>query len=200
MVAVLHRSGRMLVTLCLVAVAGVALLPSVARPVRPSRRGSAVGGGPTGNTLAWRVGYWAEIVSLANRNPVTGIGPNMTQLETDEAKKPHNDFLRAYVETGLAGLLAYLAMIGAILHTAPNASAARPPGSLGAGHRGRVRRLRGRVRRGQRRFQRHFQRGDPVVLSPFAAAASAVARGPPASEPVGARTGRPAGPTVNRHA
>ncbi|WP_431906734.1 O-antigen ligase family protein [Micromonospora carbonacea] len=132
-VAVLHRSRRMLVALCLVAVAGVALLPSVAHRFGQLADSTAVGGGPTGNTLAWRVGYWSEIVSLANRNPVTGIGPNMTKFEADEAKKPHNDFLRAYVETGLAGLLAYLAMLALCLHTGLNALRRAPPGSLGRG-------------------------------------------------------------------
>ncbi|MEK8106144.1 O-antigen ligase family protein [Micromonospora sp. M12] len=103
-VAALHRSKRMLVTLCLVAVVGVALVPAVGERFAQLGTSRAVGGDPTGNTLAWRIGYWTEIVTLADRNPVTGIGPNMTQRETDEAKKPHNDFLRAYVETGLLGL------------------------------------------------------------------------------------------------
>ena len=88
----------------------------------------AVGGDPTGNTLAWRIGYWTEIVPLANRNPVTGIGPNMTQLQTDEAKKPHNDFLRAYVETGVVGLLAYLAMV---IAAAARRAAGAAPGAAG---------------------------------------------------------------------
>lgn len=132
-VAVLHRSKRMLVTLCVVAVAGVTLVPAVGDRFAQLADSRAVGGGPTGNTLAWRIGYWTEIVTLANRNPLTGIGPNMTQRETDEAKKPHNDFLRAYVETGLLGLLAYLAMLVAFLHTARTALRRAPPGSFERG-------------------------------------------------------------------
>ena len=85
------------------------------------------------NSLAWRFGYWAEIVPLANRNPVTGIGPNMTQFQTDEAKKPHNDFLRAYLETGLVGLAAYLAMIALLVHTGLQALRRAPPGTLQRG-------------------------------------------------------------------
>ena len=107
-VAVLQRSVRMLVALCLTAVLGLVLLPAVGDRFAQLADARAVGGAPTGNTLAWRLGYWSEIVSLANRNPVTGIGPNMTQFQTDEAKKPHNDFLRAYVETGVVGLVAYV--------------------------------------------------------------------------------------------
>ena len=132
-VAALHRSRRMLVALCLVAVAGGALLPAVTQRFAQLGESSSVGGGPTGNTLAWRFGYWSEIASLANRNPVTGIGPNMTQRQTDEAKKPHNDFLRAYVETGLLGLLAYLAMMALCLHTGLTALRRAPPASLSRG-------------------------------------------------------------------
>ncbi|MDG4772283.1 O-antigen ligase family protein [Solwaraspora sp. WMMD792] len=132
-VAVLHRSGRMLATLLVVAVAGVSLLPSVGDRFAQLAEDRPTGGGPTGNTLQWRVDYWAEIVTLANRNPVTGIGPNMTQHETSEAKKPHNDLLRAYVETGLAGLLAYLAMLVLLLYTARTALRRAPPDSLERG-------------------------------------------------------------------
>ncbi|MEV0731400.1 O-antigen ligase family protein [Polymorphospora sp. NPDC050346] len=132
-VAVLHRSRRMLVGLVVVAVAGVALLPAVGERFAQITQARSVGGGPTGNTLEWRVAYWTDIVTLANRNPVTGIGPNMTQRETAEAKKPHNDFLRAYVETGVLGLLAYLAMIVLTLHTARQALRRAPPGSLDRG-------------------------------------------------------------------
>ncbi|MER7166914.1 O-antigen ligase family protein [Micromonospora sp. NPDC000207] len=132
-VAVLHRSKRMLVALCLAVVVGVTLLPTVADRFGQIGQSTAVGGGPTGNTLAWRVGYWSEIVTLANRNPVTGVGPNMTKFEADEAKKPHNDFLRAYVETGVLGLGAYLAMMLLCLHTGRTALRRAPPGSLPRG-------------------------------------------------------------------
>ncbi|MFC0534082.1 O-antigen ligase family protein [Phytohabitans kaempferiae] len=132
-VAVLHRSARLVVALCLAAVAAVAVAPGVADRFAQLGAAREVGGDPTGNTLAWRAEYWAQVVTLANRNPVTGIGPNMTQRETDEAKKPHNDFLRAYVETGVLGLLAYLGMILLCLHTAALAVRRAPPGTLARG-------------------------------------------------------------------
>ncbi len=132
-VTILQRSVRMLVALCLTAVLGLAFLPAVGDRFAQLADARAVGGAPTGNTLAWRLGYWSEIVPLANRNPVTGIGPNMTQFQTDEAKKPHNDFLRAYVETGLLGLGAYLLMLFAFLHTARTALRRAPPGSFERG-------------------------------------------------------------------
>ena len=53
-----------------------------------------------GNSLAWRLSYWSEVVSLAVDNPVTGIGLRVTEQVAEGAKQPHNDFLRAYVEMG----------------------------------------------------------------------------------------------------
>jgi len=132
-VALVQRSAKLLIALALVAVTGIVLLPTVGDRFAQLADARAVGGAPTGNTLEWRLGYWSEIVSLANRNPVTGIGPNMTQFRTDEAKKPHNDFLRAYVETGVVGLLAYLAMIVLLLHTGLRALRRAPPGTLARG-------------------------------------------------------------------
>lgn len=132
-VALVQRSPRMIAALCLTAVLGLLFLPAVGDRFAQLADARAVGGAPTGNTLEWRLGYWAEIVPLANRNPVTGIGPNMTQLQTDEAKKPHNDFLRAYVETGLVGLFAYLAMVVLLLHAGLRALRRAPPGTLSRG-------------------------------------------------------------------
>jgi O-antigen ligase len=132
-VAVVQRSARLIAMLCVVAVAGVALLPAVADRFAELGQQQAVGGGPTGNTLAWRLRYWGQVVTLADRNPVTGIGPNMTQRGTDEAKKPHNDFLRAYVETGVLGLLAYLAMVLLLVRTGVHAVRRAPPDSLARG-------------------------------------------------------------------
>ncbi|MCA2214357.1 O-antigen ligase family protein [Jidongwangia harbinensis] len=132
-VALVQRSARMVAALAVAAVVGLALMPSVGERFAQLADARQVGGAPTGNTLAWRLGYWAEIVPLANRNPVTGIGPNMTQFQTDEAKKPHNDFLRAYVETGVVGLLAYLAMVVLLVHAGLRALRRAPPGTLQRG-------------------------------------------------------------------
>ena len=132
-VAVLHRSAALVALLCVAAVGTVLLLPAVADRFAQLGETRSAGGDPTGNTLAWRVDYWARIVDLADRNPLTGIGPNVTARETAEAKRPHNDALRAYVETGVLGLLAYLAMLGACLHTARQALRRAPPGTFARG-------------------------------------------------------------------
>ncbi|MET0492230.1 MAG: O-antigen ligase family protein [Actinoplanes sp.] len=132
-VAVLQRSGRLFAAMAVTAIAALVLMPSVGARFAQLGDERAVGGGPTGNTLEWRLDYWGEILTLAEHNPVTGIGPNMTQVQTDEAKKPHNDFLRAYVETGVLGLLAYLAMVVLLLHTGVRALRRAPPGTLDRG-------------------------------------------------------------------
>ncbi len=88
---------------------------------------------PSGNSLEWRLHYWTEVLPLANQNPVTGIGLGMTQYQTDAAKQPHNDFVRAYVETGVIGLGAYLAMLVALVGLGRRAVRASPPRSLDRG-------------------------------------------------------------------
>lgn len=98
-----------------VVMAGALLIPGVAARFGNLSDSSTAGSAPTGNTLAWRLNYWTEVLPLANRNPVTGIGLNGTQYETDVAKQPHNDVIRAYVETGVVGLFGYLSMLIALM-------------------------------------------------------------------------------------
>ncbi len=98
-----------------VVMAGALLIPGVAARFGNLSDSSTAGAAPTGNTLVWRLNYWTEVLPLANRNPVTGIGLNGTQYETDVAKQPHNDVIRAYVETGVFGLVGYLSMLIAVM-------------------------------------------------------------------------------------
>jgi putative inorganic carbon (hco3(-)) transporter len=67
--------------------------------------------GYASNSLSWRFDYWGQVLPLANSDPITGIGLNMSSLATSQQKEPHNDFLRSYVETGIVGTLAYLALL-----------------------------------------------------------------------------------------
>ena len=67
--------------------------------------------GNTSNSLEWRFSFWSQVLPLADSNPVTGIGLKMSTFLTDAQKEPHNDFLRAYVETGVIGALAYFALL-----------------------------------------------------------------------------------------
>jgi O-antigen ligase len=74
--------------------------------------------GTAGNSLIWRFGYWTQILPLANHNPISGVGLKMVQFNAIEQKEPHNDFIRAYVETGLVGFIAYLTVQVAMWRTA----------------------------------------------------------------------------------
>jgi putative inorganic carbon (HCO3(-)) transporter len=94
---------------------GGMLLSVVAVPTIASRfadLGSATNpSGAASNSLTWRFNYWGEVLPLASKDPITGIGLKMSSFTTNQQKEPHNDFLRAYVETGVVGTLAYFALL-----------------------------------------------------------------------------------------
>jgi O-antigen ligase len=133
LVGLLH-SRRLLLGMLVLAVCAVVLVPQLSSrftqladsPTTPSDVASR-------NTLTWRINYWTEVLPLANSSPVTGIGLTSTQFSTDEAKQPHNDFLRAYVETGLLGFGAYLAVLLALLGLGLRAVQVSPARSLDRG-------------------------------------------------------------------
>jgi O-antigen ligase len=109
------------------ALAIVAIVPSVSGRFSDltetrNERGAAE------NSLVWRYDYWKQAADLGGRSPIIGIGLKMTQSATDEAKAPHNDVIRAYAETGVLGLAAYLAMVGALIALALQALRNASPG------------------------------------------------------------------------
>jgi len=114
------QSKRLLAGLLVAGVAGLLLVPSLSGRFSDltqyqAKQLSQQGGTNGGNTLAWRLSYWTEVLPLANSNPITGIGLNQTKYSTDKAKQPHNDFIRAYVETGLVGFFAYAWLLVALV-------------------------------------------------------------------------------------
>lgn len=128
------QSKRVILGLVIAAALGFALVPGAAdRFTGLAASDATTGSSNSGNTLEWRFGYWTEILPLAKQNPVTGIGLNGTQYETDEAKQPHNDFLRAYVETGLIGLGAYLAALAGMVGLGVRAVRRTVPGTFDRG-------------------------------------------------------------------
>jgi O-antigen ligase len=132
------QSKRLLVGLFVAGLVGLFVVPSLSGRftdlTQYQSKQATVGGAPnSGNTLAWRLSYWTEVLPLANHNPVTGIGLNMTQYNTDKAKQPHNDFIRAYVETGIIGFIAYVAMMIALVGMGRRAVRAAPEPSLDRG-------------------------------------------------------------------
>jgi putative inorganic carbon (HCO3(-)) transporter len=125
-VGALQSPRAILLTLGVAAVVVVSVPPVTAR-LLDLQPGPSVAG-IEGNSLAWRLEYWSSVIELANDSPIIGIGPKMTQYVTDSAKVPHNDYLRAYVETGLLGLSAFIAVLAALIQTARNALRWAPPG------------------------------------------------------------------------
>lgn len=110
------QSKRVLLGLLVVGFFGILLVPSLSGRFTDltqyqAKQAAVAGTTASGDSFSWRLGYWTEVLPLANSNPITGIGLDMTQYITAEAKQPHNDFIRAYVETGIIGFICYLAMI-----------------------------------------------------------------------------------------
>lgn len=132
LVAILQRRHKILVGMGIFGLLAVLTLPGVGERFGTASAQQSVGAtNPTGNTVEWRFRYWAEVLPLAKENPVTGIGLSMTQYGTAAQKQPHNDFLRAFVETGIVGLGTFLTMIATLLATAWAAVKAVPRGSPG---------------------------------------------------------------------
>ncbi len=68
----------------------------------------------TDDSLAWRIGYWQEILPMAQRHPLTGVGLQVVATLTVVGRQPHNSFVQALVEGGLIGLLTWLGLVTAI--------------------------------------------------------------------------------------
>jgi putative inorganic carbon (HCO3(-)) transporter len=127
----LVQSKRLLAGLVVASLCALLLVPQLSGRFTGLTDLSGVGSGEaSGNTLVWRLNYWTEVLPLANANPVTGIGLAMTEHTTEAAKQPHSDFVRAYVEMGLIGLGAYLAVVIALVGLGRRAIRVSPKGSL----------------------------------------------------------------------
>ena len=129
----LIQSKRLLFGMIAFSVCALLVVPQLSSRFTGLSESSSSSSGPTNNSLIWRLGYWAEVLPLAKSNPVTGIGLAMTARQTEEEKQPHNDFLRAYVETGLIGLGAYVAMLISLVTLARRAVRASPRHSFERG-------------------------------------------------------------------
>ncbi|WP_210440870.1 O-antigen ligase family protein [Nocardioides xinjiangensis] len=129
----IRQSRRLLLWVGTVLGLAVMIVPTLSDrlgAVAASSTYAAQGSAHAGNSLAWRLSYWSEIAHLADRNPATGVGYGMTSHLTQEGKQPHNDYLRAYVETGVLGLLVYLAVIVLLIRLGLGAVRKAPPGTL----------------------------------------------------------------------
>ncbi len=133
-VVAMRQSKRLLLAIAATLVLAVSLAPTLTERLGAVTNASTYAGSiHGGNSLAWRISYWSQIVHLADRNPATGIGYGMTAYLTAQGKQPHNDYLRAYVETGLIGLAVYLVVIVLLVGLGLRAVRVAPPGSLDRG-------------------------------------------------------------------
>jgi O-antigen ligase len=101
-------------------VAAPLLIPGIGARFADLSETTQANGTPS-NSLSWRMEYWQEAIALAKDSPVVGIGLKMVASDTEEGKQPHNDFVRVYVETGVLGLIAYIALIVTFFLTARKA-------------------------------------------------------------------------------
>jgi O-antigen ligase len=96
------------------AVAAIAL-PLLAVP-GITERFENIGAGPTlrgtpGDSLAWRLEYWPDLIAAGEGRRVTGLGLGVASDVTVQGREPHNDLVRSFVEMGTVGLAAYTAFL-----------------------------------------------------------------------------------------
>jgi O-antigen ligase len=106
---------RWLAPVILTALAVVAVLsPSVGdRLERLTSNDSVVAGSES--AFGWRWNHWVDVYHLAGDNPVTGVGPRIVEQELPGHQPPHNDYLRAFVEYGALGFVAYVALLASLV-------------------------------------------------------------------------------------
>ena len=63
------------------------------------------------SAFGWRWDHWVDVYRLAGDNPITGVGPAVVERRLPNHQPPHNDYLRAFVEYGVVGLLAYVGLL-----------------------------------------------------------------------------------------
>lgn len=113
LVVVWPHSRSLVVGIVAVVVAASLLIPSVAGRWGDLSESRLASGDP-GNSLVWRLEHWETSVELAADRPVTGIGLGNTGRLAEGGRQLHNDLLRAYVEVGAIGALAYLALVATL--------------------------------------------------------------------------------------
>jgi O-antigen ligase len=83
-----------------------------------------------------RLAHWAAAGSMWSQRPWLGQGPGHYEIAYAAHRLPrwpaplghaHNDYLQALAETGLLGLLAWLALLAALLWTCARAALGRGP-------------------------------------------------------------------------
>lgn len=121
------QSPKLLIPMIVAVVAVPSLVPAVGERLSDLDEERTLRG-TGGNSLVWRLDYWRESLELAGPTPLTGIGLKMTEYSSASAVPPHNDYIRMYVEAGVLGLGAYLAMLVVLCRSAFRALRRAGPG------------------------------------------------------------------------
>lgn len=117
-VVALIQDRRLLPALAACLAGVVLLVPSVMSRIGELSTPYGAADAPE-SSLAWRFTHWGDALGLVPRNPVTGTGLGTARLQL--GREIHNDYLRALVETGVLGLIAYVALFAALALTARRA-------------------------------------------------------------------------------
>lgn len=113
-VMLLHFPKRYLAGALAVVVSVVILVPGITERFADLTTEENVSG-TAGNSLEWRLRYWARSVELAQESPIVGLGLTAVAQSTEEGQPPHSDVVRSYVETGVLGLLSLTVLALAVL-------------------------------------------------------------------------------------
>ena len=116
-----RRAGSAL-AICAALAILVAATPMVQSRFADLETSAQLSGKPA-NSLAWRWAYWGESLDVAKPSPIAGVGLRSVAQTTAEGKQPHNDVIRAYVELGIPGLLAYVLVLLLMVWTTWRAAA-----------------------------------------------------------------------------
>ena len=108
------RYRVLLVAVPLAALAALVLVPGVSSRVHQVNQSQEVTYS-TGDSFQSRVAFWREDLPKAGEKPLTGLGLGAIVQESDTGSHVHSDYVRAAVETGIFGLLAYVWLLLAAL-------------------------------------------------------------------------------------
>lgn len=102
---------RIILGIVAAALLTVAISPSILARITDVTSPTEIYNGAPSNSLDWRIRYWGELLPLNSDSPLTGIGIEVTQRVSPRELQPHNTFVQTYVELGLIGSAAMIAVV-----------------------------------------------------------------------------------------
>lgn len=111
MFVILKLRVRLLVPAAILVACAALLLPGVTARFDDISNLESVGAdGVPANSLAWRVGYWQQIVETQSGNALLGSGFGRTAISTVEGLDPHNIYVQTFAEMGIIGSISLAAV------------------------------------------------------------------------------------------